>query len=143
MGALSVNAAPETVKIIQSIGENMGMCFQMRDDIFDYFEQGDLGKPTGNDIREGKITLPLIHALQTVPKEQSDAMLKTIQNRDFSPSTIQLLIQFTKAHHGIEYAQAKMQGIKAETIALLNIFPNSDTKTAMLLLMDYIIEREK
>ncbi|GHT50148.1 octaprenyl-diphosphate synthase [Bacteroidia bacterium] len=143
MGALSVNAAPEIVKILRSIGENLGMCFQMRDDIFDYFEQGDLGKPTGNDIREGKITLPLIHALQTVTKEQADGLLKIIQSRDFSPSTIQMFIQFTKAHDGIEYAQAKMQALKAETLALLNIFPNSDAKAAMLLLIDYIIERDK
>ncbi|GAP71344.1 octaprenyl-diphosphate synthase [Candidatus Symbiothrix dinenymphae] len=143
MGALSVDAAPETVKILRSIGENLGMCFQMRDDIFDYFEQGDLGKPTGNDIREGKITLPLIHALQTVTKEQANEMLKIIQSGDLSPSTIQMFIQFTKAHDGIEYAQAKMQALKAETLALLNIFPNSDAKTAMLLLIDYIIERDK
>ena len=143
MGALSVNAAPERLKTLRSIGENLGMCFQMRDDIFDYFEQGDLGKPTGNDIREGKITLPLIHALQMVTKEQAAELLKIIQSRDFSQSTIQMFIQFTKAHNGIEYAQAKMQALKAETIALLNIFHNSDVKTAMLLLIDYIIEREK
>ncbi|MDR0832652.1 MAG: polyprenyl synthetase family protein [Candidatus Symbiothrix sp.] len=143
MGALSVNADPETTKILHSIGENLGMCFQIRDDIFDYFEQGDLGKPTGNDIREGKITLPLIHALQTAPKDQSDAMQKVIQSRDSSPSTIQMLIQFAKDYHGIEYAQEKMLAIKAETISLLKRFPDSDTKTAMLLLIDYIIEREK
>ncbi|GHT25342.1 octaprenyl-diphosphate synthase [Bacteroidia bacterium] len=143
MGALSVNATPEIVKTLHSIGENLGMCFQMRDDIFDYFEQGDLGKPTGNDIREGKITLPLIHALQTLPKEQSDEVLQIFQSRDLSPSTIQMFIQLTKAHNGIEYAQAKMQALKAETLALLNNFPNSDAKTALLLLIDYIIEREK
>ncbi|GHT39367.1 octaprenyl-diphosphate synthase [Bacteroidia bacterium] len=143
MGALSVNATPEIVKTLHSIGENLGMCFQMRDDIFDYFEQGDLGKPTGNDIREGKITLPLIHALQTLPKEQSDEVLQIFQSRDLSPSTIQMFIQLTKAHDGIEYAQAKMQALKGETLALLNNFPNSDAKTALLLLIDYIIEREK
>ncbi|GHT02448.1 octaprenyl-diphosphate synthase [Bacteroidia bacterium] len=143
MGALSVNADAETTKILHAIGENLGMCFQIRDDIFDYFEQGDLGKPTGNDIREGKITLPLIYALQTAPKEHADAVLNIIRSRDFSPENVQQIIRFTKAHHGIEYAQAKMQTIKNETISLLNRFPDSDTKSAMMLLIDYIIGREK
>ncbi|MDR0864617.1 MAG: polyprenyl synthetase family protein [Candidatus Symbiothrix sp.] len=143
MGALSVNAGTEKTNILRSIGENLGICFQLKDDIFDYFEQGELGKPTGNDIREGKITLPLIYALQTAPKEKSEPMLSLIQQQDFTPGTIRQLIDFAKEYEGIEYAQTKMQEIKEKTMALLNEFPDSEVKTAMINLINYIIERKK
>jgi len=143
MGAISVNASPEKQKKLRLIGENLGMCFQIKDDIFDYFEQGDLGKPTGNDIREGKITLPLIYALETAPKSESDRIFSLIQNRNYSPETIRELTDFAKRSAGINYAKSKMQEIKKETIALLNDFPDSEAKTSLILLSDYIIEREK
>ncbi|MDR3047445.1 MAG: polyprenyl synthetase family protein, partial [Bacteroidales bacterium] len=130
MGALSVDAGAEKTEILRLIGANLGICFQLKDDIFDYFEQGELGKPTGNDIREGKITLPLIYALKTAPKEQSDRMMAIIQNQDFTPDNIKLLTDFAKEHHGIEYAYAQMQEIKGKTIGLLGSFPESETKAA-------------
>ena len=143
MGAISVNATPEKQKKLRLIGENLGMCFQIKDDIFDYFDQGNIGKPTGNDIREGKITLPLIYALNTAPKSDSDRIFALIQNRDFSPETIRQLTDFAKENKGIEYAQSKMQEIKENTIALLNDFPDSEAKTSLIQLSNYIIEREK
>jgi len=143
MGAISVNATTEKQKKLRLIGENLGMCFQIKDDIFDYFDQGNIGKPTGNDIREGKITLPLIYALNTAPKSVSERMFAIIQNRDFSPETIRQLIDFAKENNGIEYAQSKMQEIKENTIALLSDFPDSEAKTSLIQLTDYIIEREK
>ncbi|MDR3218992.1 MAG: polyprenyl synthetase family protein [Dysgonamonadaceae bacterium] len=143
MGALSVNASPEKKEKLRVIGENLGICFQIRDDIFDYFEQGEIGKPTGNDIREGKITLPLIYALRTAPKAVSEAMLDIIREKDFSEKKINRLTGFAKEYKGIEYAYSKMQEIKAETLALLADFPDSTIKTAMIRLIDYIIEREK
>ena len=143
MGAISVNAGHEKQEILRLIGENLGMCFQIKDDIFDYFDQGDIGKPTGNDIREGKITLPLIYALKTAPKPESDRILSLIQNRDYSPEIIRELTDFAKENNGIEYAKSKMQEIKEKTIALLNDFPDSEAKTSLIQLCDYIIEREK
>jgi octaprenyl-diphosphate synthase len=143
MGAMSVNADSEKTKILRLIGENLGICFQIKDDIFDYFEQGDIGKPTGNDIREGKITLPLIYALKNAPEEQSEQMMNIIRNQDFSQENIKLLIDFAKKQKGVEYAQSKMQETKKKTIDLLNQFPDSETKTAMIDLIDYIIERKK
>jgi octaprenyl-diphosphate synthase len=143
MGAISVNADREKTEILRLIGKNLGMCFQIKDDIFDYFEQGDIGKPTGNDIREGKITLPLIYALKTAPKEQSELMMSVIRERSFSQEEVKLLIDFAKEHKGIEYAQSKMQEIKSETIELLNRFSDTSIKTAMINLIDYIIERKK
>jgi octaprenyl-diphosphate synthase len=143
MGALSVNASPENRGKLRLIGENLGVCFQIKDDIFDYFEQGELGKPTGNDIREGKITLPLIHALKTAPQEISDAMLAIIQKKDFTPENINQLTDFAKKYKGIEYAQSKMREIKEKTIALLDDFSDSGAKSAIIHLIDYIIERKK
>jgi len=143
MGAISVNANPEKQEKLRLIGENLGMCFQIKDDIFDYFDNGDLGKPTGNDIREGKITLPLIYALNTASKSDYERYFKIIKNRDFSPETIKQLTDFAKNNKGIEYAQSKMQEIKEKTISLLNDFPDSDAKISLIQLSDYIIERDK
>jgi octaprenyl-diphosphate synthase len=143
MGAISVNATPEKREKLRLIGENLGICFQIKDDIFDYFEQGTIGKPTGNDIREGKITLPLIYALNTAPKSASDEILTLIQNRNYTPETIRQLIDFAKENKGIEYAYSKMQEIKEKTIVLLNDFPDSIAKTSLLELNNYIIERER
>ena len=143
MGAISVNADSRIREKLRLIGENLGLCFQIKDDIFDYFDQGNLGKPTGNDIREGKITLPLIYALETAPKSDSDRILAIIQNRNYTSETIRLLTNFAKENKGIEYAYSKMQKIKEKTLTLLNDFPDSDAKTSLILLSDYIIEREK
>ena len=143
MGAISVGADAGKTKILRTIGNNLGLCFQLKDDIFDYFEQGELGKPTGNDIREGKISLPLIHALQAAPEEQSKPLITIIQAQDFSSENVKRLIAFAKEYHGIEYACRKMQQIKTETLTLLAQFPDSEAKIAMMRLIDYIIEREK
>jgi octaprenyl-diphosphate synthase len=143
MGAMSVNADPEKTKILRLVGENLGICFQLKDDIFDYFEQGNIGKPTGNDIREGKITLPLIYALKNAPEKQSEQMKDIIRNQNFSQENIKRLIEFAKKQKGIEYAQSKMQEIKKKTVDLLSQFPDTETKTAMIDLIDYIIERKE
>jgi octaprenyl-diphosphate synthase len=143
MGALSVDADSETRENLRLIGENLGLCFQIRDDVFDYFDQGEIGKPTGNDICEGKITLPLIHALQTAPQTISAAMFEIISKQNFSQENIRILIEFAKEHGGIEYAQSKMQKIKIKTLELLAAFPDSEAKTSMTNLVDYIIDRKK
>ncbi|MDL2224406.1 polyprenyl synthetase family protein [Bacteroidales bacterium OttesenSCG-928-M06] len=143
MGAISVNASENKIETLRLIGENLGICFQIKDDLFDYFEQGEIGKPTGNDIREGKITLPLLHALKNAPKEKSETMRELIKNRDFSQENILQLISFAKEYKGIEYAQNKMQEIKQSILSLLSVFPDSASKQSMIALIDYIIERRK
>lgn len=143
MGAISANASKEEIKRLRIIGENLGICFQIRDDLFDYFEQGEIGKPTGNDIREGKITLPLLYALNNSPAEKKKQMLDIIKNRSFTKENIELLILFAKKYKGIEYAREKMEEIKTSILALLNQFPASEAKESMIALIDYIIERKK
>ncbi|GHS91731.1 octaprenyl-diphosphate synthase [Bacteroidia bacterium] len=143
MGALSVGANKQTIENFRLFGEYLGICFQIRDDIFDYFEQGDIGKPTGNDIREGKVTLPLIHALHTAPKEEAAKMLKLIRESNFTINNIQLLINFAKEFKGIEYAETKMKNIRQQALALLDDFPETEAKKALIELVDYVIERRK
>ena len=143
MGAISANADVEKTEILRRIGNNLGICFQLRDDIFDYYEQGELGKPTGNDIREGKITLPLIYALRTAPKKENDEIFSIIQKQAFSSENIRKIMHFAKIYQGIEYVQAKMQELKKEIVELLKHFPDTEAKNAMFLLTDYVIERKK
>lgn len=143
MGALSVNANEKKIHSLRLIGENLGICFQIRDDLFDYFEQGEIGKPTGNDIREGKITLPLLYALKNAPKESTNKIIEIIREKNFSSQNISLLIDFSKQYKGIEYAYTKMQELKETTLLLLDQFPNSEAKDSFIKLINYIIDREK
>ena len=143
MGAISANANPNQTEKLRLIGEKLGLCFQIKDDIFDYFEQGNIGKPTGNDIREGKITLPLIYALHHAPEKISEEKKKIIRKCDFTPENISDLITFAKEYGGIAYAQGKMEELKGEVLILLKEFPDSEAKTGMIDLVDYIIRRTK
>ncbi len=143
IGALSAGADGETVNKFRLLGEYLGVCFQIRDDIFDYFDQGDIGKPTGNDIREGKVTLPLLYALRTAPKEDSDHATKIIREKDFRTENVDRLIEFAKRNGGIEYARQQMEDIKQKAVLVLDDFPDSEGKTAFLHLIDYIINRNK
>ena len=143
IGALSTGADAEKIQTLRTVGNNLGICFQLKDDVFDYFEQGELGKPTGNDIREGKISLPLLYALRVAPEEQSAPLMTLLREQNFSSENIKRLIDFAKEYHGVEYAYGKMQQIKNETLELLVQFPDSEAKTAMMQLVDYIIERKK
>ena len=143
MGALSVNAEEEKVKKLRLFGEYLGICFQIKDDLFDYFEQGEIGKPTGNDIREGKITLPLIYALTHVNEKENKPMLEIIKNNDFTEENIALLINFAKNNGGTDYAQKKMTEYKQKAADLIENFPTSEAKNSLLELVDFIIERNK
>jgi len=144
MGALSAGANQETVKNFRLFGEYLGICFQIKDDLFDYFDQGEIGKPTGNDIREGKVTLPLIYALQHAPdKRQSDDILQIIKNSDFTAENIHLLIDFAKNNGGTDYAQQKMAEYKQKAIGLIENLQDSEDKQSLLKLIGYIIERNK
>ncbi len=143
MGAMSANVDEATIEKFRLFGEHIGICFQIRDDIFDYYEQGEIGKPTGNDIREGKITLPLIYALEYAPENESKEMLQIIQNGDFTENNIDSLINFAKNNKGIEYAFHMMETYKQKAIDTLADFPETEAKKTLFNLVDYIIERKK
>ncbi len=144
IGALAAGADTETIEKFRLMGEYIGICFQIKDDIFDYFDPGEIGKPTqGNDIREGKITLPLIYAINNAPADQAALAQEIIKNKDFNPENIEYLIDFAKQNHGIEYAESVMQATKEKAIALLADVQDSEAKSALLGLIDYIITRNK
>ena len=144
MGALSTGVNEKIIENFRLFGEYLGICFQIKDDLFDYFEQGEIGKPTGNDLREGKITLPLIYALKHASdKNECDAILQIIKNADFTAENILLLINFAKNNGGTNYAQQKMTEYKQKALGLIEGFADSEAKKSLLNLVDYIIERNK
>lgn len=143
LGAISVGAEDKAVDILRQTGENLGLMFQIKDDTFDYFDQGDIGKPTGNDIREGKITLPLIHALKTAPDEARKPYEAIINTQDFTQDNIIRLAEFAKEYGGIEYAYSKMYELKEKTLLLLDYFPDNEPKATLIELIDYLIDRDR
>mgnify|MGYP004449537487 CR=1 FL=1 len=145
IGAISVGASEKDVEKLGEIGELMGLVFQIRDDIFDYFPSTDeVGKPTGHDILEGKITLPLIFALNQTSNEENQKMRRLVlDNKTFSQEQISQLVEYAKAVGGIDYAQAKMKNLAFKAKNLLLSFEDSEYRTALMTLLDYFIERQK
>jgi octaprenyl-diphosphate synthase len=143
IGAHSVGASEDEVKKMGEIGERIGLVFQIRDDIFDYFPSNDsVGKPTGHDIMEGKVTLPLLYALQQAPAEQSKRIKEILlSNKEMTETEVSQLVDFAKQMGGIEYAQARMKNIAFEAKQLLNSFPTTDCLKAFVQIVDYFIDR--
>ena len=141
IGAISVNASAETRDKCSLFGKYLGYCFQIKDDIFDYYDNIDIGKPTGNDLREGKITLPLIYALNTAPEKESEQKMEIIKNSAYTPENVAILINFAKQYGGIEYAEKKLLEYKQKSVDIINSFPPSEARNSLLLLADYFTER--
>ena len=142
IGAISADASEENIQLLHEFGVNLGYAFQIKDDIFDYFHELNIGKPTGNDIREGKVTLPLLHALKQ-GREEAAHFLDIILRKDFTDEHIEQLISFAKANGGIEYAEAKMQTYYQQAVDILQKLPNSPAKEALENLAKYVITRQK
>ena len=143
MGAEAVDVPADEYKPLAEYAELLGMCFQIRDDIFDYFSNPLIGKPTGNDLREGKVTLPLLHAIQTAPEPIAKRVKEMLHKGDLNEKEIGILIDFAKEYDGIEYSFAKMREMQAEAEKLLDVYPPSEWKETFLQLFDYIISRDK
>lgn len=143
MGAEAVNVDEKEYKDLAEYAEMLGMCFQIRDDIFDYYSNPLIGKPTGNDLREGKVTLPLLHAIQTAPEPIAQSVIEMLHKGDLNEKEIGILIDFAKEYHGIEYSFAKMREMQTEAAKLLEKYPDSEWKETFLELFDYIISRDK
>lgn len=143
MGAEAVGVDVEVYKPLAEYAELLGMCFQIRDDIFDYFSNPLIGKPTGNDLREGKVTLPLLHAIETAPEPISQSVKEMLMKGDLNEKEIGILIDFAKEYDGIEYSFAKMREMQAEADRLLEVYADSEWKETFRQLFDYIISRDK
>jgi octaprenyl-diphosphate synthase len=140
IGALSVGADQDVSARFGMLGEYLGICFQLRDDIFDYFSN-NVGKPTGNDIREGKVTLPLLYALRNSTPEESADMMAIIKGADFTDQNISLLIDFAKNHGGIEYAYQKIEEFKNKSLHFIDEIEDAEIKEALINAIEYVVER--
>ena len=142
IGALSAGAQPNEADRARQIGEYIGICFQIRDDIFDYYSN-DVGKPTGNDMREGKLTLPIIYAVRTEGDDRIREMINRLKSGELSEAEIGDLIEFAKAKGGIEYAERTMQEYRQKAIDLLPAGIDEDVRSAIIAYMAAVINRSK
>ena len=142
IGALSAGASQEDIDRARQIGEYIGICFQIRDDIFDYYSN-DVGKPTGNDMREGKLTLPIIYTVRTHGDEHIRTMIDRLKNGELNDTEIDELIEFAKLHGGIEYAEQVMQDFRQKAFDLLPQNNDESIRKAIIAYMDAVINRKK
>lgn len=141
VGGYSVGASDIDIANLSKFVELLGLSFQIKDDIFDYFKDDAIGKPTGNDLREGKVTLPLIYALSHTESPRHGEMRRLADSDSLTTEQIETLIDFAKAEGGIEYAYATMERLRAEARSILEPYPDNEAKRAFLSLFDYIIKR--
>ncbi|WP_274949742.1 polyprenyl synthetase family protein [Bacteroides cutis] len=142
-GALSVGVDGEKAEYARLLGEYIGLCFQIKDDIFDYYESKEIGKPTGNDMLEGKLTLPVLYALNSTENSTAQAIAVKVKSGTASDEEIAHLIDFAKQNGGIEYAIQTMYTYKEKALQLLSVVPDTDVKKALISYLDYVIERDK
>lgn len=142
VGGLSVDADEESLIHLRNFGEYLGICFQIKDDIFDYSDNIQIGKPTGNDIRDGKVTLPLIHALLTTEGAEREQVNSMIDNKEFTPENVRLITRFALDNGGVEYALTCMETYKNKAIEELNGFADSDVKESLIKCAEYTASRE-
>ncbi|MDR1455481.1 MAG: polyprenyl synthetase family protein [Tannerella sp.] len=143
IGAITAGASAELRETSRTFGKLFGYCFQIRDDIFDYFEDGQTGKPSGNDLREGKVTLPLLHALETASPAEKAPYMDMLLAKDFTPDHIAALLRFAREKGGIEYAEARMNDYREQAAAVIRTLPASEARNSLLMLADYLVERTR
>tara|TARA_R110000822_G_scaffold3256_17_gene14555 strand:+ start:2036 stop:3013 length:978 start_codon:yes stop_codon:yes gene_type:complete len=142
LGACSVRPDSPDVESFRKFGELIGMAFQIKDDLFDYGEER-IGKPTGIDIKEQKMTLPLIYVLNKCSKAEKKWLINSIKNHNKDKKRVKEVIAFVKANGGLEYAVKKMLAYKEEALALLNTYPDSEYKSSLELMVNYVVDRKK
>lgn len=143
IGIYSVKNDPESMNKMKEIGVLAGLAFQIRDDIFDYQDKGIIGKPIGNDIKEKKITLPLIHVLNNSTFLEKQKIINIIRRKNNHKEKVNELITMVRTKGGIEYATEKMNYYCDEAIKKLNEFPQSEARDSLALLIKYVITRKK
>ena len=141
MGAESAGAESGMVDKAVEYGRLLGLCFQIKDDIFDYFEDKEIGKPTGNDLRENKVSLPLLYALRVGSTEESEQMREMIRRGNLTDSEIAILIEFAKANGGIDYAYSVMERMRGESETILESLPSNEWNSAFSSLFSFTIAR--
>ncbi len=142
-GALSVGTDDEKAEFARLFGEYIGLCFQIKDDIFDYFESTEIGKPTGNDMMEGKLTLPVLYALNLTKDKAAQEIAIKVKNGEATADERAFLIEFAHLNGGIEHASQTMYDYREKALALLSSMPDTDVRKALAAYLDYVVEREK
>ncbi len=142
IGALSSGASEEDVMAAKQFGQNLGIIFQIRDDIFDYYDSKEIGKPTGNDMAEGKLTLPVIHAVNNGGDEDMKRLALKVKDHSVTAEEIASLVDYTKRMGGIEYAEKRMWEFHAEAQRFLNErVGQQEIKEALQAYLDFVIKR--
>jgi len=141
-GAAAVTDDKAIINKLREFGEKIGMAFQIKDDLFDYGEN-NIGKPTGIDIKEKKMTLPLIYALNKATKSQKRKIIRDIKNDSENPKKVKEIIDYVKTSGGIEYAHEKMIEFRTQAIELLSEFPESPSKASLTALVHFVTDRKK
>ena len=142
LGAVSAGGDSDFVEHAKKFGEIVGMCFQIRDDIFDYYDDANIGKPTGNDMAEGKLTLPVIYALNHTEDPEIHALASSIKKGEASREDIHRMVEFTKKSGGIEYAQNVMMKFHKEAMEQLRVFKNEEIRCSLERYLDFVIGRD-
>ncbi|OEK08005.1 polyprenyl synthetase [Flavivirga aquatica] len=142
LGAASVKPESLHVESMRKFGELIGMAFQIKDDLFDYGD-AQIGKPTGIDIKEQKMTLPLIYVLNHASKKEKKWLINSIKNHNKDVKRVKEVIAFVKEKEGLEFAITKMKQFQNEALQILQDFPESDYKNSLELMVNYVIDRKK
>lgn len=142
-GAISVTDDPDTIQLMKDFGENIGIAFQIRDDLLDYEANGLTGKTVGNDIKERKITLPLIHSLELASLSQKRETMSIVKSRKKTKSEIDEVIRFVTVSGGLEYAELKMNQYRDKALAILDSYPASEVKESLKRFVHFTTSRNK
>ena len=142
MGAQSVSKDKDTVEKMRSFGTLLGMAFQIKDDLFDYGET-KIGKPTGIDIKEQKMTLPLIYSINNVSKKDRNWLIHSVRKYNTDKKRVKKVIEFVKDSGGLEYAQKKMEAFQKDALDILMTFPKNDYRDSLELMVNYVITRKQ
>ena len=142
LGACSVDPDSDNVEKMRKFGELIGMAFQIKDDLFDYGDEA-IGKPTGIDIKEQKMTLPLIYTLNNCTKEEKKWLINSVKNHNKNKKRVKEVIDFVKSKGGLEYAIEIMHKFQSEALSILNSYPESQYRSSLQLMVNYVIDRKK
>jgi len=142
VGGLSVEVDEKSLEHLKKYGEYLGMCFQIKDDIFDYYEDVNIGKPTGNDVRDDKLTLPLIYAIKYSSGKERDEIVQIIDTKDFTTDNINKIMLFAHENGGVDYAIKRMDYYKEMAIKELAELPENSIKTSLIECVEYVAERD-
>ena len=142
-GASSSQTSRENISQMKIFGEKVGIAFQIKDDLFDYTQNPLIGKPTGLDIREKKMTLPLIYTLNQINKKEKSFIINTIKNDSKNSKKVEQIINLVKENKGLEFAENKMNEYYSESIKLLEKFDDNEAKESLKKLVEFVVKRKK